>query len=417
MAFWQVFLIFSLLCALFILWPFFVQQKRHKLGLRTGIRSDARDAIFEDRKSELLAAKEVGEINEEEMLALREDLTVTRQSQEQNRPDDPIRPVAYGYKSRVTVGVLATIVPLAALFMYTQVGAFADWKITDSLQKLSASDDVTREQMVSLQRDIIGRLDKTPDNSNLWFLLASVSTQVGDFEEAVKSYRFLESIHPESPVIIAELAQALFLRAGNVVTPEVRENTAKALELNAEIPTALGLAGIDAFQKQDYQIAIDFWQKAVKRLDPNSAASQALSEGIVRAQSALGISANSKAKTAGKEQAASVSVRVNLAENVAGLEGNETLFIYARAWQGPRMPLAIQRLSATKFPITVTLDTSMAMAAGMDITSVAQLELVARISASGNAVPQSGDWMGSFGPVILGENSGAVAVTISDQVP
>jgi cytochrome c-type biogenesis protein CcmH len=81
------------------------------------------------------------------------------------------------------------------------------------------------------------------------------------------------------------------------------------------------------------------------------------------------------------------------------------------------MPLAIQRLPASGFPLEVTLDSSMAMAEGMDIRSVAQLELIARISRSGNAVPQSGDWTGSFGPVILGEKEGAIELVISEQTP
>lgn len=418
MAFWQVFLLFSLLSAVFILWPFFRTLKKHKHGLRTGLRSDARDAILKDREAELQHAKEAGELNENEYAALKSDLSQTLHLQEAARPDDSEAAVTYGNKSKVTVIALAILIPLAVLIFYSKVGAKADWEITDTLIELAESESISVEKRRELQVQVMQRLKDTPENGSLWFLLANLSTQLGDFEEAVKAYRYLHSLYPDSPTIIAELAQALFLRAGNVVTPEVRKNTQLALSINAEIPMALGLAGIDAFQSQDYPTAIAYWKDAVQRLEPNSPASAALSEGIVRAQAALGASGGDTktSKAQASEAEAEIKVKVSLSDNVQ-LEGTETLFVYARAWQGARIPLAVQRVPATQFPVLLTLDSSMAMAEGMDITSAAQLELVARISKSGNAVPQSGDWSGSYGPIILGEVDKAVDVVIAEQMP
>lgn len=418
MAFWQVFILFSLLSALFMLWPFVKTLKSHKLALRIGARSDVRDAIIEDRKAELLRAKSEGELDEEEFNALEKDLSRTRHTQEATRAEEPEHAVTYGGNSQITIWVLSILIPLSALLVYFQYGAKPDWEIAEDLTNLPNAGEHMLDDGRSLQGKIIERVKQTPENANLWFLLGNLSAQLGDFDASVKSYRQLKSLYPDSPVIIAELAQALFLRAGNVVTPEVRKNAELALSLDPDIPTALGLVGIDAFQQQDYQTAIAHWEKALRKLAPDSPASQALSEGVVRARAALGIRGESAEKNAGKKEVtASVNVRVTLGEEVEGLEGNEALFVYARAWQGPRMPLAIQRIAATGFPLNVTLDTSMAMAAGMDITSVAQLELVARISKSGNAVPQSGDWSGHFGPVILGEQNGPIELVISERTP
>jgi cytochrome c-type biogenesis protein CcmH len=417
MAFWQVFVLFSLLSAAFVMWPFVRTQKLHKFGLRTGVRSDIRDAIIEDRKNELLAAKNEGELSENEFSALERDLSQTMHSQERTRPDDPERAVTYGSKSKLTVLVLTLLIPMFALFVYSTYGAKADWEIADELASLPGTGENMEANARELQSDIIRRLDKTPDNGNLWFLLGNLSAQLGDFEESVRAYRYLKSLFPESAVVNAELAQSLFLRAGNVVTPEVREHTRHALDLDPEVPTALGLAGIDAFQKKEYKAAIDYWKSAIQRLAPESAASQVLSEGVVRAEAALGIQGSQVSAETTSVDGSSITVRVSLSPEVSGLQGNETLFVYARAWQGPRMPLAIQRLPASGFPLEVSLDSSMAMAEGMDIRSVAQLELIARISRSGNAVPQSGDWTGSFGPVILGEKEGAIELVISEQTP
>src|SRR5690606_2165340 len=87
--------------------------------------------------------------------------------------------------------------------------------------------------------------------------------------------------------IMAELAQAIFLQAGNRITPEVRENTEKALAINPDMPTALGLAGIDKFQQGYFQQAINYWSHAVDILGAEAPGAQALISGIARAQAEL----------------------------------------------------------------------------------------------------------------------------------
>ena len=76
------------------------------------------------------------------------------------------------------------------------------------------------------------------------------------------------------------------------------------------------------------------------------------------------------------------------------LNPEHTLFIYARAAKGPRMPLAIVRHKAGELPLEVQLDTSMAMMPQMSLSQFSQVVFLARISASGNAMSQAGDLIG-----------------------
>src|SRR5690606_34086195 len=158
-------------------------------------------------------------------------------------------------------------------------------------------------------------------------------------------------LFPNSPGIISSLAQAMFHRAGNVVTPEVREYTQKALELAPILPEMLGLAGIDAKNRGDYREAIRYWKMAVSQMSPESRAAQGYMKGIQSAEKALVDAgedperAPAKPQPEGEVQELQISVRVG--EQVT-LSGSETVFVYARAWGGPVMPLAIKKLSVAE---------------------------------------------------------------------
>jgi cytochrome c-type biogenesis protein CcmH len=75
------------------------------------------------------------------------------------------------------------------------------------------------------------------------------------------------------------------------------------------------------------------------------------------------------------------------------------VFIFARAVNGPRMPLAIVRKQVSDLPVTVTLDDTMAMSPAMVLSAFDPVTIGARISRSGNAIPQSGDLQGNKTPV------------------
>ena len=112
-----------------------------------------------------------------------------------------------------------------------------------------------------------------------------------------------------------------------------------------------------------------------------------------------------------------LTVNVILADRLAaGLDGSETLFVFARAAGGPPMPLAVARKRVSDLPLTVTLDDSMAMAPGMKLSNFDRVVVGARISASGTATAGSGDLQGFSQPVPVAGGA-TVNVAITEQVP
>ena len=407
MIFWQVFLVLSVLAALFVVWPTLFLYRKHKRGLQTGTHNKANALVFDDHLQDLAETHARGELVESEFESLKEDLESTLVAE--NAIDEHLsdNPIVANFRSRMLLLVLVFALPLLAYLLYLRLGAAADWEIHQlHAARMNGSQEQRKASGQALIHSLQARLQTRPSNVQNWYLLASTAIEQMNYDEAVRAYRALLDLQPKAPKIMAELAQALFLRAGNTITPEVREKTQKALALNAQMPTALGLAGIDAFQSGDYTLAITHWENAIASLDPRSAAYQALTQGTKRAKAALkkqgkaGGSVAAKAKGGAGE---SLSVWVRLNKREVDVKPEDTVFVYARAWQGPKMPLAIQKLTVADLPKKITLDKSMAMAPGMDLSRFPQIELVARISPSGGAIPQPGDWQASIGPVILAE--------------
>jgi len=90
------------------------------------------------------------------------------------------------------------------------------------------------------------------------------------------------------------------------------------------------------------------------------------------------------------------------------------VFVFARAAGGSRMPLAVQRAKVADLPLSFKLDDSMAMAPGANLSSAKQVIVGARISKSGNAIPQPGDLSGEKTGVAPGTSG--IAITIGSVV-
>lgn len=423
-AFWQGFLALSALAAVFILWPTIFVHRGRKSELLRDAQSDANQEVYQEHIKDLEETHSRGEIEAAQLAQLKVDLEKTLIAENAALGAGSDKPIIASFRSRLPVIALVLALPIAAIIFYSLVGAKTDWEIYQLA--ISRGHSSEPEARLAISKDLVQRLqdrvEDKPGNSQNWYLLANVASELGDYDEAVRALRRVLELEPNAPQVMAELAQALFLRAGNTITPEVSENTRMALQLNPRMPTALGLAGIEAFQLGEYQAAIDHWSLAVSQLDPSSQASVALSGGIARAQAALEKSGGQKAATKGKAgqtegKGPQVSVSVSFDSSTVTASPDDQVFIYARAWQGPKMPLAIRKLKVSDLPIRIVLDKSMAMAPGMDLSSFPQVEIIARITGSGSAIPQSGDWQASEGPIILAEHSGTVVLKIAEQIP
>jgi len=415
MHFWQAYLLINLLAAVFVVWPTIFVARRDKQELRASARAEKNSEVYKDHVKDLEKTLVRGEIDQGELEGLKKDLEQTMVEENTMAADESERPIISSFKSRIPVLTLVFALPIFSLAVYMSIGAKKDWEIYRmATARTQVSPDESKKVSTELILALQDRVKEKPENAQNWYLLAATAVEEGLYEEGVRAFRSVLTIQPNAPKARAELAQALFLRAGNTITPEVRQHTQEALQVSPNMPTALGLAGIDAYQSGEYQIAMDYWQKALVQLDPTSTAAQALTGGIARAR--LAVSETGDAISKKTAAGLALSIKVSLDKKNVDARPEDAVFVYARAWQGPKMPLAIKKIKVADLPADVTLDETMSMTPGMNLGSFSQVEIVARISSSGSAISQPGDWQASFGPVIVTGQKDPITIKISEKI-
>jgi cytochrome c-type biogenesis protein CcmH len=226
---------------------------------------------------------------------------------------------------------------------------------------------------------------------------------------------------PNEPDLLADYADTLATVEGGNLSGKPLALVKRALEIDPTHWKALALAGTEAFNRKDYQTAVAYWEKLRASAPAGSPIAQSIDASIAEARELGGLKAGPK-QPAPAVAAAPPASAARIAGSVAlgpGLRGKaaptDTVFVFARAAEGPRMPLAIVRRQVRDLPFEFALDDSMAMAPNMKLSSFPEVVVGARISKSGNATPQSGDLEGLSKPVRVGATG--VSVVIDSALP
>jgi cytochrome c-type biogenesis protein CcmH len=253
------------------------------------------------------------------------------------------------------------------------------------------------------------RAQQRPDNIYYWILLAKRAIQQNDLAGAKYNYAQAIKLSPDDGYLLGQYAEILFMLANSQFTDEVLLALDKAFVIDSSNPTVLGLKGIQSFEAQQWQLAITYWQEAQRQMDQTSATANALKAGIARAQKRLGIQPDQAAVSPQVEIAVSIdkSIAFNLEQSV---------FVALVATSGAPMPLAARKLRAGDLPITITLSNADAVMNGYNLSSASEVKAVARLSQSGSATPQVGDWEDSMDSIDLSVEKRSISLQISRQI-
>jgi cytochrome c-type biogenesis protein CcmH len=272
------------------------------------------------------------------------------------------------------------------------------------------------------------RLKQQPDDIDGWAMLGRSYFMLKRYAEAAQAYGEANrrASPPDADLMVSE-GEALAMARDRDLTGRPRELFEAALGSQPDMGKALWYAGMAAAQAQDFRIARDRWQRlAQQELPPEL--KQALDQRLAEMTELLGEAPTIAAVATPSPPAAEVPgvaagsavklrVRVALSEELAArMPPGSTLFVFAKAAQGPPMPLAVQRLAGAKLPLEIILDDSMAMMPQMKLSLFDQWVVTARVSASGGVKAESGDWEGSR-PVSKVESAQPIDLKIDRIVP
>jgi len=435
----------------FLLWPL----------LRGRTRAAGRDravvSLYRDQLRELNADHAAGTVSGEQFETGRRELE-RRLLEEISQP----APASGGSgRARLTAGAIAAFVVVVPVGLYLALGtpvaltgARSEAQSAGAQGQSGGGDEaahpITPEQVQAMIDKLAERLKQSPQDGEGWAMLARSYSFVRKFPEAVKAYEKATELLPNDAHLLADYADALAMTQERRLTGAPMKLVQRALAIDPQDVKALALAGSEAFDRRDYNAAVGYWERAVKAKPPEPQFAQQLELGIQEARKLAGGSVPSAADAAAQSAestardsegasrqsaaapggasvggasvggasvgGASVKGRVQLAAALAGKAApTDTLFVFARATQGPRMPVALLKRQVKDLPLEFALDDSMAMMPSMKLSNFSSVIIGARVSKAGDAMPASGDLQGFSAPVKVG--SAGVDVKIDQVVP
>jgi len=349
--------------------------------------------------------------------ALSDDLDI--QSQAKTSPTGRRRGALAGAEASKSSGrwmafVLVLAIPLVAGALYWTLGNYQSLSQVD--QPAAANQAAPElEQMKNMAAGLAERLKEQPNDAMGWTMLGRSYKYLQQYPKAVEAFEHAYRLIGDQPEIMLLYADALAFASNEQMAGKPAELVFKALAMEPNNVTGLWLGGMAKAQTGDFAAAMALWEKLEAQLPQGSEAQQEIQVLLAKLATQMpeGAATQEEAKPA---TAVSIDVQVSLASELQKSAGpNDTVFIYAQALSGPKMPLAIVRKQVSELPLTVNLTDAMAMMPTMKLSNFEQVKLLARISKSGDAMQQPGDLIGVIEQVALTDKA-VHKIVINNQI-
>ena len=290
-----------------------------------------------------------------------------------------------GKQGRWIIPILAILLPTVSLLIYLILGdTHAQQKAELQANEVKAAENIN--QMVSKLEQ---RLAQTPEDSEGWKMLGRSFSYLQQYQKAANAYAQLYRLQPDDTEAMLQYANSLAMARNGRVAGEPAALLDKVLQREPNNPNALWLIGMAKAEEGRFVEAKQYWQKLLSLLPADS-------ESLPQVQQMLAALDAEQAKQQPVGTPVDINVQVDIDPQLkANLPANTTVFIYAQAVKGPKMPLAIVRKQLNELPVKVILNDSVAMQGISKLGDHQQLRILARASQSGQAMSQAGDLIGS----------------------
>ncbi|MFY8300344.1 c-type cytochrome biogenesis protein CcmI [Pseudoalteromonas sp. SS15] len=412
---WGMFALLSILAALFVVVPFLRREKV------IAVDSDAnaeRIAIYQQRLDDLeqeFADKKI------EQTAYNESIVeLKRRLLNELSPEKQLN--ARGNNRIFALTGLAFLVAVSAVF-YGFTGSqkqIEDWYTAiDRLPEfgeravLQQGEPLSQNELQAFALGLRTKLAESGDDAVAWMLLGRVAMSLGDNDMAKQAFEKALVMQPDNNNVLVNFSQVLLIEGTEPSMNRAARMLSKVLQSDPSNMDAISLLALIAYERQDWEeakAAFEVLQSSMTQDDPRYTM---ITERIHDIEHKINPDAHAHEENQ-SPAGASLTVSVSLNESVASqLPDNATLFIFAKAHNGPPMPLAVNKLKQFQFPITVTLDDSMAMMPDLKLSNFEKVEITARVSSDEAVTVQTGDLEGQSDVIALDNAPSIVRVEIS----
>ena len=415
MQMWGMFTLLSILAALFVVVPFLRREKV------IAVDSDAnaeRITIYQQRLDDLeqeFADKKIEQIAYNESI-----VELKRRLLNELSPEKQLN--ARGNNRIFALTGLAFLVAVSAVF-YGFTGSqkqIEDWYTAiDRLPEfgeravLQQGEPLSQNELQAFALGLRTKLAESGDDAVAWMLLGRVAMSLGDNDMAKQAFEKALVMQPDNNNVLVNFSQVLLIEGTEPSMNRAARMLSKVLQSDPSNMDAISLLALIAYERQDWEeakAAFEVLQSSMTQDDPRYAM---ISERIHDIEHKINPDAHAHEESQ-PPTGASLTVSVSLNDSIASqLPDNATLFIFAKAHNGPPMPLAVNKLKQFQFPITVTLDDSMAMMPDLKLSNFEKVEITARVSSDEAVTVQSGDLEGRSDVIALDNAPSIVRVEIS----
>jgi cytochrome c-type biogenesis protein CcmH len=383
-------------------------------------------SVFRDQLADLDADLAAGSIGQDQWEAARADLQ-RGLLEDAGIPESGA--AAPGAGSKLAALAVAVAVPLIAVSAYLALGSPQGLNPSRASAAQGAPHEITQAQIESMVARLAQRLESNPDDAEGWAMLGRTYGALGRYAEAANAYAKAEALFPQNAQLLADYADNLAMVQGQSLKGKPEELIRRALQADGNNLKALALAGTAEFEKQDYAKASEYWKRMLPLLPADSEMGNSVRASIKEAEDKQGAAprqATASARAVGEDKpkppgaataggGARLSGTITLAPALAARAAPEdTVFVLARPAQGSRMPLAAVRVKVKDLPLKFSFDDSMAMNPSAKLSDFSEVVVAARVSKSGNVMPQPGDLEGVSKPVHPG--TGGMNIEIAKEI-
>ena len=412
--FWVLLLLMLLLAVVILIYPLLRVRRTESIAYK-----DSNLGLYDDKLAELEADLGEGRIDHEQYQQARVEIDreLLQDIPEESRETASLH---YGAQLKRQPGLalmISVFLPMVALLVYMKLGMHAASTGVPHSQVQARAQAQPQSQQAGqagsieeMTRKLAERIQQQGGNLEEWTMLARAYKHMGQYAQSAEAFEQAVQMNPSAQLML-EQAEAIALGNNQQFTPQARSLVMRALELEPDNLNVLWFAGVAEFQAGNYRSSIEHLSRLSEQAKQDPEIDRSLRLYIDKARSALlaageevpgtdeimGTTAASgdvaTAVVAGGE--ASLQVKVGVSDDVRSrFAAGDAVFVYAKAAAGPKMPLAVQRLTLEQLPATITLDDSMAMMEGMSMSAFGSVVVSARVTKTGSAIAKAGDYIG-----------------------
>ncbi len=421
-----IFYLLALLLAVLAVWltvPVILRGSRRE----SSDRRQKNIEVAKQRLAELEQRESTGEVDPEDAAQIREEIETELYRDVHNLADsaETVANSSTGATKWVAVAV-SVFVPLGAGVLYFIVGEPSGVSIKPATSMVAVQEseqegeDVTgvdAQDLEQLTQRLMTHLATNIDDALGWSTLGQLFVAQQRYAEAAGAYKKVRELQGDSAEFLVREADARAMANDGVLQGQPEALILAALEIEPDNTGGLWLAGLAAGERGEVEVAMEYWQRAEQTTNNEEMLNQLrqLIEVGTAELERVGTSASSQID---QDVGPVVKVQVSIESSILSrIDPDDTVFIIARAYNGPPAPLAAVRKQVKDLPISLDLDDSLAMLPNLNISSFEQILVIARVSRSGTAQSQSGDFFGQSEPVRPGVDNAVVEIVISEQVP